>query len=378
MTDKSNFTPEEWSTLLESVMMAGIAVSAAEPQRAGGLIAEARTLARAVDDPWFVGLVGFVSAQAALFGAGDTTAARAAITEAVSALQASDPYLLAHGLGTRGLIELADGALTPAREALEQALAVIRTLRDTRSLALLAATTADVARCQGDYDRAADLYSESLALYHELGNHAEIPAILHNQGYVALGTHDYRAAHDLFAESLRRQHAAGNPAGIAEGLGGLAALALAQGRLDRAARLFGAAEALRAAHPAPIWPAERFEIDRHTEDLRARLPALLWRQLWDAGQTLSMEQAIANALAEEGPASALRPPPRLGSLTDREREVAALIAQGGTNRAIAEALVISERTVKRHVANIFAKLDLGSRSQIAVFAVETALTHRGA
>ncbi|HEX6605606.1 MAG TPA: helix-turn-helix domain-containing protein, partial [Chloroflexia bacterium] len=208
--------------LVLALVRLAFAVSAAEPQRAGGLIAEARTLARAVDDPWFVGLVGFVSAQAALFGAGDTTAARAAITEAVSALQAGDPYLLAHGLGTRGLIELADGALTPAREALEQALAVIRTLRDTRSLALLAATTADVARCQGDYDRAADLYSESLALYHELGNHAEIPAILHNQGYVALGTHDLAAARELFTTSLRRQYLAGNQAGIAEGLAGLA------------------------------------------------------------------------------------------------------------------------------------------------------------
>ncbi|HEX6606676.1 MAG TPA: LuxR C-terminal-related transcriptional regulator, partial [Chloroflexia bacterium] len=180
------------------------------------------------------------------------------------------------------------------------------------------------------------------------------------------------------AESLRRQHAAGNPAGIAEGLGGLAALALAQGRLDRAARLFGAAEALRAAHPAPIWPAERFEIDRHTEDLRARLPAPLWRQLRHAGQALPVEQAVAYALAGEEPAGPQQPPARFGGLTDREREVAALIAQGATNRAIAEALVISERTVERHVANIFAKLDMGSRSQIAVFAVETGLTHPGA
>jgi hypothetical protein len=51
-----------------------------------------------------------------------------------------------------------------------------------------------------------------------------------------------------------------------------------------------------------------------------------------------------------------------------------LIAQGATNSAVAETLVISERTVERHVANIFAKLDLRSRAQIAVFAVETGLT----
>ena len=135
------------------------------------------------------------------------------------AIEASgDPYLLAHGLGTLGLVELADGALADARASLERGLGMARTLRDTRSVALLAATTADAARCQGAYGRAAELYSESLALYHALGNRAEIPAILHNQGYVALGMRDEAAARDLFAESLRRQHAVGNVAGVAEGL----------------------------------------------------------------------------------------------------------------------------------------------------------------
>ena len=64
-----------------------------------------------------------------------------------------------------------------------------------------------------------------MALYQEIGNHGEIPAILHNQGYVALGTDDYTAARELFAECLRRQQAAGNMAGIVEGINGLAALA---------------------------------------------------------------------------------------------------------------------------------------------------------
>lgn len=365
--------------LVLALLRLAFVASAAEPQRAGALLAEAQMHARATGDPWFVGLSGFVSAEAALFGAGDTAAARAAITGALPALQTSgDPYALAHGLATRGLIDLADGDRAAARASLEQGLAAARTLRDTRSVALLAATTADAARCQGDYERAAELYSESLALYHELGNRAEIPAILHNQGYVALGTHDYIAARDLFAESLRRQHAAGNAAGIAEGLSGLAALAVAQRRLERAARLLGAAATIRAAHPAPIWPAERFEIDRHTRELRAQLPALRCTQCWDEGQAFSTEQAIAYALADEGRTPAPQPPSRSGSLTEREREVALLIAQGATNRAIAEALVLSERTVERHVANIFAKLDLGSRTQIAVFAVEAGLMHDGA
>jgi DNA-binding CsgD family transcriptional regulator len=346
---------------------------ASDPAEARVLLGQAQSHARTTGDPWFIGLALFVSAQAVLFGAGDTAAARDFLTKALPALQASgDPYLLAHGSATLGMVDLAEGNLAAARASLESGLSIARMLHDTRSIALMAAMSADVARCQNEYWRAAELYSESLALYHELGNRGEIPAILHNQGYVALGMRDYQAAHDLFAESLRRQHAAGNSAGIAEGVAGLAALATAEGQMERATRLFAAAETIRATNPAPIWPAERFEINRHTMKLRAQLPASIHAQLWRAGQALAVEQAIAYAL-ELAP-SAPKPASGLDRLSEREREVAALVAQGATNRAIAETLVISERTVERHVANIFAKLDIGSRAQIAAFAVAAGIT----
>ncbi len=57
------------------------------------------------------------------------------------------------------------------------------------------------------------------------------------------------------------------------------------------------------------------------------------------------------------------------SLTDREREVLALIADGRSNREIARALVLSEKTVKTHVSNILMKLDLADRTQAALWAV---------
>jgi DNA-binding NarL/FixJ family response regulator len=60
-------------------------------------------------------------------------------------------------------------------------------------------------------------------------------------------------------------------------------------------------------------------------------------------------------------------------LTAREREVAALIAQGLSNRALAEALVLSERTIAKHVENILSKLHFTSRAQIAAWAVEKGL-----
>ncbi len=62
-----------------------------------------------------------------------------------------------------------------------------------------------------------------------------------------------------------------------------------------------------------------------------------------------------------------------GGLTAREREVAALIAQGKTNRMIAEQLILSERTVEGHVTNILTKLGCTTRTQIATWAVERGL-----
>jgi DNA-binding CsgD family transcriptional regulator len=65
--------------------------------------------------------------------------------------------------------------------------------------------------------------------------------------------------------------------------------------------------------------------------------------------------------------------PQSGVLTPREREVIALIAQGCSNRAIAERLVITEKTAENHVGNILGKLGLTSRAQAAAYAVEHGL-----
>ncbi|MET9964119.1 response regulator transcription factor [Streptomyces sp. NPDC006326] len=84
-----------------------------------------------------------------------------------------------------------------------------------------------------------------------------------------------------------------------------------------------------------------------------------------AGHVL-LQPEVAEALLSQDEQPATH---RGGSLTDREREVLALIADGRSNREIARALVLSEKTVKTHVSNILMKLDLADRTQAALWAV---------
>jgi DNA-binding NarL/FixJ family response regulator len=69
----------------------------------------------------------------------------------------------------------------------------------------------------------------------------------------------------------------------------------------------------------------------------------------------------------------VNPPPGIAELTAREREVLELIADGLPNRAIAEALFVSEKTVKTHVSSVLAKLRVDDRTQAAVFAIRHGL-----
>jgi non-specific serine/threonine protein kinase len=87
---------------------------------------------------------------------------------------------------------------------------------------------------------------------------------------------------------------------------------------------------------------------------------------------MGLEQAVEYALGPAGPEKAAarrRGDGPDGTLTPREREVARLVSRGLTNRQIAAALVVSERTAEGHVQGILNKLSFTSRAQIAAWAV---------
>jgi DNA-binding NarL/FixJ family response regulator len=87
-------------------------------------------------------------------------------------------------------------------------------------------------------------------------------------------------------------------------------------------------------------------------------------------------KVVASLARSTKPAPSSSAPPVLSTvpdLTGRELEVLRLIAQGATNREIAESLVISEGTVKNHISNILSRIGLRDRTQAAIYARENGL-----
>jgi len=122
----------------------------------------------------------------------------------------------------------------------------------------------------------------------------------------------------------------------------------AQGRNSEAEQAFATARTLIEELAATI--TDESLQDNYLQRATAMLPHT---------RPLSLKQAVKQAF---------------GGLTAREREIAALIAQGKSNREIADLLVLSERTVETHVSNIKFKLSFTSRVQIANWAIERGLT----
>jgi DNA-binding NarL/FixJ family response regulator len=206
---------------------------------------------------------------------------------------------------------------------------------------------------------------------------------IHGLGVAARLQGDPAGAQMLFREALQVAREKGARLEISECLEGLAGVACDQRRPRRAAQLFGAAEGLRKEIGADPPPGILADHVRDVAATRAQLEETVFEAAWDTGRSLTLEQIAAYALAEadgtkdaDGP----RPPTPLqaakrqyGGLTARERQVAALVAQGKSNSAVASELVVTVRTVETHITHTLRKLGFSSRAQIAAWAVTKGL-----
>ena len=238
---------------------------------------------------------------------------------------------------------------------------------------------------QGDLIRAKRLADQGLELAREIGDPAEATSIACFAGAaVAQAEGDHERAKGLFGEGLKLSAESGEESNVAYCLQGLAASAASEGRQVRAARLWGAAEALleKIEATAYIYAPDRSVYQDQVSAARAQLDEEAWEAAWAKGRAMPPEQAIEYALSDEEdpelPALVAVPeqysPPADESterLTPREQEVALCVAQGLTNRQIARELTISERTVENHVGKILKKLGFSSRARIATWVAQT-------
>jgi len=347
-------TPETWMTRCTLLRVAALLASISEQHDLAFLhLREAETLAQEHGSTRLqVVLQGMIAT--ATFRAGDQAEGERLMREAYDqAIAIGEPGLAASLEASLGEFLLEAGKLEAAEAPLEEG---VRILAETNepSAGLYASSLARVVLWRGDLDRAARLFREGLD-YHRRPPYRQAP-------------------------------------GRAAGFVGIAGLALERGRPEEAARLLGAAERVCSQLAAADLLLEAFG----SPPLRERLDALLGedacRTLRRDGARWTTPEALDAAIAVtwlEGRAAPQAPAPfrpgstparhdpelsgRIETLTARERDILAHLAQGKTNEAIAAALFISPRTVTTHVTRIYAKLGVSNRAEAVAVAV--ALAH---
>jgi DNA-binding CsgD family transcriptional regulator len=188
-------------------------------------------------------------------------------------------------------------------------------------------------------------------------------AALATRGRVAIAQNDPDQAERDAQEALTR--AANQTANliVPDALECLATLAGGYGANREAARLFGAAQALRSRTGHVRFKIYDAAYDVSLALLREALGDNEFEDAWSEGEAFSTDEAIA--YAQRGRGERKRPSTGWESLTPAELNVVRLVSEGLPNKDIAERLFLSPRTVQAHLSHVYSKLGLSSRVQLA-------------
>ena len=283
------------------------------------------------------------------------------------------------GMAMLGLGDVADntGQHERAGEYLSSAVELFRETGLDYWLVLTLAFLGSLAQRRGDEAEASALMHEALSLSRQIGFLWGTAISLNRLGRLARHRADYMQAAERFRESLAIWRELGDHWRMSRALIDLADVASANHHFEHAARLLGAAQAINES----IGASESFVDD--TARLRAiavvteRLDASSLTEAWEAGRAMSWDDAIAEAMTSTLPVreTPKQPGDRIPEfgLTTRELEVLRLLVAGHTDRQIAEDLFISRRTAQGHVASIFNKLGVNSRTAAATAALRDGL-----
>jgi len=312
---------------------------------------------------------------------GNFAAARAHLEASIALAQAagsaSDLGRATHLLGE---VAGSEGRYDEARRLLEQSRELAQAIGNVSQLMGTLTVLGEIARVQGDDATAEPLYREALHLAREHEDAWRCAVLLQNLGHMMAHRGDWSGAQRSFQESLAIEQDRNGLWNTAHSLAGLAGMVGRLGSPALAARLFGAADQILEILGTPLDFADQADFERNIAHARSQIDEAAFADAYAAGRTLTPAQAIAEALAipapgEQAARQAAKAPSAAagGGLTAREREVLRLVAQGRSNKEIAAALTISERTVNTHLVHIFAKLAVASRAAATAAALRLGL-----
>lgn len=231
---------------------------------------------------------------------GDYSAARAFFERGLALARAQDDkWGMAFALDGLGVLATNFGDYEQAVAWAQSSLELSRAIGAKWLCAVTLINLGELARLQGDYRQATRHYEESLALLRQVGDKSFIAIVFHDLGQVMQEQGEYERAQALHQEGLGLGAELGNPRGIATGLEKLAGAAAARGQPVPAARLLGAADALRQTVRAPMEALDRTAYEHCVAAVRAQLDDVTFDAAWGEGRAMQTEQAIAFALAME-------------------------------------------------------------------------------
>ena len=250
--------------------------------------------------------LGEVSASAAILERlgwlarerGDAVTARLRLEESLALRrELEDQFGLAWGLVTLSEVGVLQEDVAWTTALIEEAFPLLRHFGETYGIAWCLNHLGHAAQLQGDYVQAKQFHEESLPLFQKFGARIiGVPWAFQGLGETALAQGDAELAAKHLTEALTSFHDLGDRTGTSWCLAGLAGVATLHEEPERAAWLWGAAEALRKSIGAREAPASRATHERLKTQVRQQLGEAAFNAKWAEGQAASMEQAIAEAM----------------------------------------------------------------------------------
>jgi len=352
-------TPESRSFCVWGLIGLGkVAVCQGDYRLAESSLKEAAVIAREQGDDYTEATALEYLAELA-FGRGDYGRARELVEQAVSMMpELGPPEVVPRPLVLLAWIARAEGDRGGARRLFTE----VRSCAGPGTYAVALQGMAELAVEEGDLNAGRRLFEEARDAAGLMGDKRAVALAAQGLGRLAQAGDQAQRAAALYDEALELQLEIGDAPAVAGSLEALAGLSGAAGRHEHAVGLFSAAAALRerGGYQRPPWQSARYEAD--VVLARENLSAEQFAAAFVEGAALSLKQAAARASKVQ--ARRGRPSKGWSSLTGAEQPISELVAEGLTNRQIAERLAVTPATVKTHLSHIFSKLGVASRSEL--------------